>query len=393
MTALAITEAHLSSAQAFIRHVRTEYAVILEDPYGYLSGEEGGAHIQELDRALTLFSPAFMRELVSRYARYGARITIRLEQPSRTDAGSITWDRDVLILLHYDKNSAISGIAAGVLAHELGHAIHYLAEERGEWDTQGGLAAINAPHPYAGNRFARVWRQTGGLDSVFAYNYGLYNYQEDVATVMEALVDDPDGMRARLSDPRNAALRRKVEYIRDMAFYHVSDACRAVFAPLDAIPAEPLSAARVLPVVKTVSGMLTPSRVLVDGTPIPVEMYLIEGSNYIKLRDMAVLLTGTSKRFAVGYDEQTRAVTLYPGDQYTPVGGEMTRGGAPSVTGQTSLSVISIGGVAQDVTAFLIGGNNYLRLRDLCGILGVTVEYIDETRDILLFTGTAERAA
>jgi hypothetical protein len=371
---------HTVSAEAFIQHINATYHVTLEDPHGYLSGRDGAFHIGELDRALTLFSPAFLQSLVARYARYGARFTIRLEPPSQTDAASIEWDRDLLIVLHYDRNPALNGITAGVLAHELGHAIHYLAEENGSWDIQSDLEAINAPHQYAGSRYARTWRSDGGLNMFFAYSYGLFNHYEDIATIFELLVDDPEGMRARLADPRNAALRRKTEYIRDMAFYHISDACFAVFAPLDEV--------RRAPAVRTVSGILTPSRVLVNGTPVPVEMYLIDGSNFIKLRDMAMLLWGTSKGFEVGFNERTRAVTLYSGQTYTPVGGELTRGGAAAVSGQTSLSVIYLDGRAQDVTAYLIGGNNYLRLRDLCLVLGVMVEYIEETRDILLTTGS-----
>ena len=51
----------------------------------------------------------------------------------------------------------------------------------------------------------------------------------------------------------------------------------------------------------------------VDGKKVNPAAYTIDGNNYFKLRDVAALLSGTEAQFQVGYDEQTKAITLTAG--------------------------------------------------------------------------------
>ena len=67
-------------------------------------------------------------------------------------------------------------------------------------------------------------------------------------------------------------------------------------------------------------------KVKVNGVEQTPQAYLIDGNNYFKLRDLAMMLRETPSRFEVGYDSETKTVTMTPGKDYTPVGGELKRG-------------------------------------------------------------------
>ena len=131
----------------------------------------------------------------------------------------------------------------------------------------------------------------------------------------------------------------------------------------------------------------TASTVFINGTATEFEAYLIDGNNFFKLRDLAYVLNGTNKQFAVGYDNATRAITLTSGNAYEPDGGEMILGdGTPkSATLNTSIN-ISIDGSPVEITAYLISGNNFMRLRDLMRLLDIGVGYDNTTRNITIDT-------
>jgi hypothetical protein len=115
----------------------------------------------------------------------------------------------------------------------------------------------------------------------------------------------------------------------------------------------------------------TPSKVFANGEEKSFEAYLIGGNNFFKLRDLALVLNGTEKQFAVGYDNTTRAVTMTTGKPYEPVGGEMTAGDGNAKMANPTPSKIYIDGLELDFTVYNIGGNNFFKLRDsrrLCGL-------------------------
>jgi len=131
----------------------------------------------------------------------------------------------------------------------------------------------------------------------------------------------------------------------------------------------------------------TPSTVYVNGTATQFEAYLIGGNNFFKLRDLAYALNGSNKQFSVGYDNVTRAITLTSGQPYVPEGGEMVKG-----DGTQKIAVLNAGiniakdGAPVEITAYLIGGNNFMRLRDVMKLLDIGVGYDNETRNITLDT-------
>lgn len=125
--------------------------------------------------------------------------------------------------------------------------------------------------------------------------------------------------------------------------------------------------------------MRSGQRVTVNGTEVKPDIYNINGNNYFKLRDLAVLLTDTDGQFVVRYNGNTGLVSLTTGKEYTPVGGELTVGADLSATCVRSPQHVAVNGSTVDLKAYNIGGNNFFKLRDLSGVLGYKVDYIPET--------------
>ena len=129
----------------------------------------------------------------------------------------------------------------------------------------------------------------------------------------------------------------------------------------------------------------------VNGIALPVApaAYNCDGYNYFKIRDLAMLLSATSAKFNVSYDEAQNAVVVELGKDYVPVGGELAAVGEPTKVLVSPQSFLLNGApVAPD--AYNIDGNNYFKLADLGAILGFEVGYDEATRTILVNTGDAD---
>jgi lysophospholipase L1-like esterase len=128
---------------------------------------------------------------------------------------------------------------------------------------------------------------------------------------------------------------------------------------------------------------LSSQALTVDGQSRSCDYYNIDGSNYFKLRDIALLLNGTGSSFSVTYDEKTTAIRVTTGEGYTPVGGELETGKDRSSTAVPSVQPLVIDGTERsDLKAYNIGGNNYFQLRDLGKALNFGVNYDEESRTI-----------
>ncbi len=128
----------------------------------------------------------------------------------------------------------------------------------------------------------------------------------------------------------------------------------------------------------------------VNGASARCDAYNIDGSNYFRLRDLALLLTDTGSRFSVDYDEEAQAVVIVTGEHYVPIGGELEPGEDLSATATPTAQRIFIDGQERsDLGAYNIGGengSNYFKLRDLGEALGFHVNYDGDSRTVLLRT-------
>ena len=127
--------------------------------------------------------------------------------------------------------------------------------------------------------------------------------------------------------------------------------------------------------------------VTVDGKKMEFQMYALldangNGTNYVKLRDMAHVLNGTKAQFAVGYSEET-GITVTSGQPYQATGSEMSTpfSGDRAYTGGGQS--VQVNGKAVTMTAITLlddsgGGYNYFKLRDLGAALGFNVDWSAE---------------
>ena len=126
--------------------------------------------------------------------------------------------------------------------------------------------------------------------------------------------------------------------------------------------------------------------ITMDGKPVSIGAYGINGNNYFKLRDMAALLSGTQAQFQVGWDDATRTITMTTGQSYTPVGGELAKTDGLNRFGTSTNASIYVDGQPVALTAYSIDGNNYFKLRDLGKVLGFNVGWDDATRTVSILT-------
>jgi len=126
----------------------------------------------------------------------------------------------------------------------------------------------------------------------------------------------------------------------------------------------------------------------VDGKAVEFQMYALKdvngnGTNYIKLRDMAYVLNGTRAQFSVGYDNATGAITASIGTGYTATGTEMNTPFSGDRNYTSDILSVKINGTDVFMNAVTLlddqgGGYNYFKLRDLGKAFGFNVDWSAE---------------
>lgn len=121
--------------------------------------------------------------------------------------------------------------------------------------------------------------------------------------------------------------------------------------------------------------------------PINLTAYSIGGTNYIKLRDMAAALEGTPEGFGIAYDAATQTVRIKQGEAYQKVGGELS-GSANVAAMQAYPAAQAIQGTTTAQSTYLIGGTNYIQLRELVAMIGGTVYYDEASNTVQIRVGS-----
>ncbi|MCL1976272.1 MAG: hypothetical protein FWG61_08955 [Firmicutes bacterium] len=130
----------------------------------------------------------------------------------------------------------------------------------------------------------------------------------------------------------------------------------------------------------------TSATVVVNGDVISFDAYNINGNNYFKLRDIALVLIGSSKQFEVGWDAAANAIALISNRAYTKVGGEMAKRGTENKQALPTTSKIYLDSVEVFFTAFNISGNNYFKLRDIGKTFNFGVDWEESTLTVIIDT-------
>ena len=118
----------------------------------------------------------------------------------------------------------------------------------------------------------------------------------------------------------------------------------------------------------------------VDGKAVTFACYALKdengnATNYIKLRDLAILLNGSAAQFEVGWDG---SVTITTQTAYTPNGSELSTPYAGDRAYQETTAETKVNGQAVGLSAFVLsddngGGYTYYQLRGLGRALGFNV--------------------
>ena len=216
--------------------------------------------------------------------------------------------------------------------------------------------------------------------------YGLINTagQEILpCTYYEGISIDSGSMGA-LTDTLNrdgqevcVILQNKVTYGYD--FIRINTDYVAPTTPV--IPTQPGTPAQ--PAANT--AYTSTQTVLVDGKAVEFQCYALKDANgnltnYIKLRDMASILNGTSVQFQVGWNG---AVNIETGKAYTPNGSEMSTPFSGDRAYENATAPTNINGSQAALEAIVLkddagGAYTYYKLRDLGAALNFKVDWSAE---------------
>ena len=137
-------------------------------------------------------------------------------------------------------------------------------------------------------------------------------------------------------------------------------------------------------------GAKTFQEVYLDGGKVDLGAYLINQRNYVKLRDVAALLTATDAKFNVGFENKKVVITT--GEGYEKLDTDLVELPEGKVEAEMGEQAFVFNGEEKMVKTALINQNNYLQLRELGELIGFGVHYNEETKAIELSSKVEEKA-
>jgi hypothetical protein len=123
------------------------------------------------------------------------------------------------------------------------------------------------------------------------------------------------------------------------------------------------------------SNLISAATIFINDNAVAFDAYHIDGSNFVKLRDLAFALNGTSKNFNVSWDGEANAVNLISNTPYIAAGGELEPGSGQPQQAIPAASAIFKDGQALHAANYNINGNNYFLLRDMGQAFDFAVEW------------------
>jgi hypothetical protein len=130
------------------------------------------------------------------------------------------------------------------------------------------------------------------------------------------------------------------------------------------------------PVGSAASAAKTTNTLVLNGVERAFPAMVVDNFNWLRLRDLAMLLSGTSKQFAVGYDAATNTVVITTGQPYGESGAQIPDLlPAGAFTAIASPQKIMVDGKLIEIAAYNFDGFNYFRLRDIAILLDFSVDF------------------
>lgn len=147
----------------------------------------------------------------------------------------------------------------------------------------------------------------------------------------------------------------------------------------------------ILPISAAASGEVNAQQsgwnVFVDGELTALQGYNIGGTNYYKLRDIAMAVNGSAKQFNVTWNAEKNEIYMTSKTPYTPLGGELSGTQDGNKSAVATKSPIYFDGKLVEYTAYYINGNNYFRLRDILKTFDIGLNWKAEDKTVHINTG------
>ena len=124
--------------------------------------------------------------------------------------------------------------------------------------------------------------------------------------------------------------------------------------------------------------------VSVNGELAKLPAYYINGNNYVRVRDVAVLLGGTGSAFNVEWNSGKNRVELQSFTPYTPLGTENAPLSGETRTVQSITEPTVADSIPSMVAAYNVDGYTYYKLRSLGDLCGFAVDWDEESQTVIV---------
>lgn len=125
--------------------------------------------------------------------------------------------------------------------------------------------------------------------------------------------------------------------------------------------------------VNNISATRSSAKLLVNGETVTIDGYSVNDSNYFKIRDIAMLLRGTEKRFNVSWDSKKNAIMIDTNSDYVPIGGELSGVIDTEMDVVENDTPIYVDNKQRAITAYNINGSAYFKIRDIANAAGFEI--------------------
>lgn len=122
----------------------------------------------------------------------------------------------------------------------------------------------------------------------------------------------------------------------------------------------------------------------VNGEEVHIRAYIINGKNYLRLRDAAAALKGTKAQFQVDYDKEKDLVMIETNKPYEDLSNTKIYSSQKKLWATMKDMDILFNGKERKLKSAFIIDTNYIELRDLAKLLGFNVSYDAPTKTVAI---------
>jgi transglutaminase-like putative cysteine protease len=128
------------------------------------------------------------------------------------------------------------------------------------------------------------------------------------------------------------------------------------------------------------------SNFYLNDTPVSIAGYKFDDTNYFRLRDLAVIFSGTGSRFDLGYNASLKSGEIYPGKENS--GDNTLISNLQPANAHLSALTFYVDGAPFTPEAYTINEQTYVKLRDLDSVLKFTWDW--DSSGIYIYTAPLE---